>query len=79
MSRSNLDAYIACFYIVGIILCSYSVACCSEYMYKFIRWYAVEPVTPRLALTKVQPVSIKNYVIVLNPNNIQSLGHISSE
>ena len=92
MSRSIVDALAACLYIVGIIVFSYCIACCSEYMYKFIRWYSVEPIplptqivplharpcVPALKTTKVQPV--RKYVVVLNPNNVQSLGsHISSE
>lgn len=82
MSRIIVDAYLACLYIISCIGISYCIACCSELMWKFIRWYHVEPIPlptqvvpmharPETKSTQVQPV--RKYVVVLNPGE-PSLG-----
>ena len=82
------SAFLACIYIISCVGGAYCLAWCSEWMFFLIRKYSEEPVplptqivplharpmAPPLAtkLTKVQPK--RKYVVVLNPDQVRSLG-----
>ena len=84
------NAFWACIYIIGCMAGSYCIAFFSEWMFFCIRKYSEEeepvplptqivplharPMVPPFAInpTKVQPK--RKYVVILNPDDVQSLG-----